>query len=462
MAYNRGMYTQCPQCRTIFEIDEDALQASLGIVRCGHCAERFDALRTLSDTLPAEPDAALPEHDPDALAPTLTSAVSPEAMQAAAKPARRRASEATSQTPPPSGNDSMQAGEAWFDALAGDRARALIADAAGLPPEAIQGDAAWQLTDVPVQTRFAELDIIPMADAPATEDDIAGATTPAPVDAEAAESEPFTDAWGLDIPEVDVTEAAPSDAALAIDKAESSPSEDAPAEFADDLDAAVDLPTAGAEPDPDSWLPEDELRAGDGSTTRAEIADKEDRASVEPGDETATEETEAAEPVYVPPRRRRIRRSDGLWALGCVVLALALAAQIAWASRVALIRDPATQAQALRICARVDCRLPPIRDIAKLELLSRDIRPDPGAAGALAITATFRNDAPYRQPWPVVVVELTDLDNNVVAMRRFRPLEYMPDAAKRAAGITPGATAAVAFEVADPGKRAVSFHFGFD
>jgi hypothetical protein len=145
-----------------------------------------------------------------------------------------------------------------------------------------------------------------------------------------------------------------------------------------------------------------------------------------------------------------------------VVLALALAAQIAWASRVALIRDPATQAQALRICARVDCRLPPIRDIAKLELLSRDIRPDPGAAGALAITATFRNDAPYRQPWPVVVVELTDLDNNVVAMRRFRPLEYMPDAAKRAAGITPGATAAVAFEVADPGKRAVSFHFGFD
>ena len=460
MAYNRGMYTQCPQCRTIFEIDEDALQASLGIVRCGHCAERFDALRTLSDTLPTEPDAALPEHDPDALAPTLTSTVSPEAMQAAAKPARPRALEATSQTPPPSGNDSVQAGEAWFDALAGDRARALIADAAGLPPEAIQGDAAWQLADVPVQTRFAELDIIPMAaDAPAAENGVASATT---ADSEAAESEPFTDAWGLDIPEVDVTEAAPSDAPLTIDETESLPSEDAPTDFADDLDAAVDLPVPETESDPDAWLPEDELRANDGSTPQGEVADEEDRASIELRDDSANEEAQPTEPVYVPPRRRRVRRSDGLWALGCMVLALALTAQIAWASRVALIRDPATQAQARRICARLDCRLPPIRDIAKLELLSRDIRPDPDAAGALAITATFRNDAPYRQPWPIVVVELTDLDNNVVAMRRFRPLEYMPDAARRAAGITPGATAAVAFEVADPGKRAVSFHFGFD
>jgi hypothetical protein len=148
--------------------------------------------------------------------------------------------------------------------------------------------------------------------------------------------------------------------------------------------------------------------------------------------------------------------------LGCVMLAAALAAQLAWARRVALIRDPATQSWALRVCTSLDCRLPPIRDIAKLELLSRDIRPDPDAAGALTITATLRNDARFRQPWPIVVVELTDLDNNVVAMRRFRPAEYMPDPARRTAGIAPETTAAVAFEVADPGKRAVSFHFGFE
>jgi predicted Zn finger-like uncharacterized protein len=446
------MYTQCPQCRTIFEINEDALQASLGIVRCGHCSERFDALRTLSDTLPAGPEAALPEHDPDALAPILTSAVSPEAP-------RRPASE----TAAPSDDKTAKAqpDEAWFDAFSGDRAGALIADAAGIPPETVQGDPAWQLTDLPMQTQFAELDIIPMSAAesktgPAEPDLL----TPAPV--VAAESEPFTETWELDIPDVDATESAAFEHATR-NEAELPTATGAAAEFAE-VDAVVPLGAAETESDPDFWLPDDPLSAGE-LPPDTDATEDENPASTEPQDELPDDDVERAtivQPVYVPPRRRRFRRSDWLWATGCVVLALALAAQVAWASRVALVRDPATQTQALRVCARFDCRLPPIRDTAKLELLSRDIRPDPDATGALAITATFRNNAPYRQPWPIVAVELTDLDNNGVAMRRFRPAEYMPDAARRAAGIAAGTSAAVAFEVTDPGKRAVSFHFSFE
>jgi predicted Zn finger-like uncharacterized protein len=454
------MYTQCPQCLTIFEIDEEALQASLGIVRCGHCAERFDALRTLSDTLPSAPGATLPEHEPDVVAPTLTAAVSPEDVQAAARPPHKRTSE-----PVPTGGESTgQVDEAWGDALSTDRARALIADAAGIPPEAVQDDPAWQLTDLPVQATFAELDAIPVeADAPAAEP--AGPELRAPADIEAAESEPFTDAWGLDIPDAVPAVPAATDDHAASDEAGWAAVHDEPSE---DAGATDDDPLAAttATSDADAWLPEDPcpdrdtLPADVGGPFEEEAATPVQSADALPAD---TESARAAEPVYVPPRPpRRMRRSDWLWATGCVALALALAAQVAWASRVALVRDPATQAQALRVCARLDCRLPPIRDTAKLELLSRDVRPDPAAAGALAITATFRNNAPFRQPWPLVVVELTDLDNNVVAMRRFRPVEYMPDAARRNAGIAAGITAAVAFEVADPGKRAVSFRFGFD
>lgn len=444
------MYTQCPQCRTIFEINEDALQASLGIVRCGHCSERFDALRTLSDTLPAGPGAALPEHDPDALAPILTSAVSPEAPR---RPASETAASSDDKTA------TAQPDEAWFDAFSGDRAGALIAGAAGIPPETIQGDPAWQLTDLPMQAQFAELDIMAAAESttePAEPDPL----TPAPV--AAAESEPFTEAWELDIPDVDPIASAAFEHATR-NEAELPTATDAAAEFAD-VDAAVPPGAAETESDPDFWLPDDPLSAGE-LPPDTDATEDENPASTEPQDELPDEDVERAniaQPVYVPPRRRRFRRSDWLWATGCTVLALALAAQVAWASRVALVRDPATQTQALRVCARFDCRLPPIRDTAKLELLSRDIRPDPDATGALAITATFRNNAPYRQPWPIVAVELTDLDNNVVAMRRFRPAEYMPDAARRAAGIAAGTSAAVAFEVTDPGKRAVSFHFGFE
>jgi predicted Zn finger-like uncharacterized protein len=451
------MYTQCPQCRTIFEISEDALQASLGIVRCGHCAERFDALRTLSDTLPVAPDAALPEHDPEALAPTLTAAVSPEEVQAA-RPARRQAS---GPGLPIDESATARLDEAWVDALSADRARALIADAAGLPPDAVQDDPAWQLTDLPVQTTFAEIDIGPVEpDAPLPEPPGPELPPPEPSNVGGADSEPFTDAWGLEIPDMALGEPAVVEGNGADNGVGLPAADDEPVEFASDAsDAPVSVATT--EPDPDAWLLEDPFRYQDVLPLDAGVS-LEEAPTQEGADPPASHAEAVTEPVYVPPRRRPVRRGDWLWTAGCGVLALALAAQVAWASRVALVRDPGTQARAMQVCARFDCRLPPIRDTAKLELLSRDVRPDPDAAGALAITATFRNNAPYRQPWPIVVVELTDLDNNVVAMRRFRPTEYMPDPARRSEGIAAGTTAAVAFEVADPGKRAVSFHFGFD
>ncbi|HEX7369770.1 MAG TPA: DUF3426 domain-containing protein [Rhodanobacteraceae bacterium] len=417
------MYTQCPQCKTIYEIDEDALQASLGIVRCGECSERFDALRTLSDALPASADAALPEHDPESVTPTLTEAVSADAINAAAKRRRKRAPKpaAPAKVEPPSapspGNRAPE--HDWLTPQSGARTQALIADAAGIPPEAIQGDdPAWLVIDLPIQTSFNELDIIPMA--PLEEDAVPVTKSVAASTQASAASEPLGDARTVDV--------------LAID----APTEAAPESPRPELAGEVDSSGSGAA------VPAIDAAPADAS---------------EPG---VTETESSTEPIYLPPRPRRIRRSDWLWALGCLLLALALAAQLAWAKRAALVLNPATQAWTLRACANLDCQLPPIRDIAKLELLSRDIRPDPDRAGALMITATLRNDAPFRQPWPVVVVELSNLDNTPVAMRRFRPVEYMPNPARRAAGITSGTTAAVAFEVADPGKQAVNFHFSFE
>lgn len=469
------MYTQCPQCLTIYEIDEDALQASLGIVRCGHCSERFDALRTLSDTLPAGPETALPEHAPEMLTPTLTEAVSPDMIEAATHRRRKRTAPAAAppgpDPEPAKTQPATRPDDPWFVPLSGDRARALIADAAGIPPEAIQGDPAWQAIDLPIQTRFTELDIIPMAPAAPAAGGV-GETLPV-VPESAVGSEPFTEPWSLDIPDADIVEPeSPVE--------RSKPDIVAQPGDADGLDMMAGTPI---EADRSPSFQEPDLYgagppAGDGPSAGKAVANGPGAAGgIEPGelrDEPPITDADAArmesepgepatpEPVYVPPRRRGIHRGDWLWGLGCLILVLALVAQIAWAQRTTLIRDPATQAWALRMCANLDCRLPPIRDVTKLELLSRDIRPDPDTAGALTITATVRNDAAFRQPWPVVVVELTDLDNEVVAMRRFRPTEYMPDRARRTGGLAPGTTAVVAFEVADPGKRAVSFRFGFE
>jgi len=56
------MYTQCPECLTIYKVDGADLAAAHGSVRCGHCAAVFDALRTLNLQLPPEPIERIEAH----------------------------------------------------------------------------------------------------------------------------------------------------------------------------------------------------------------------------------------------------------------------------------------------------------------------------------------------------------------------------------------------------------------
>jgi predicted Zn finger-like uncharacterized protein len=435
------MYTQCPECLTIYEIDEDALQASLGIVRCGHCDKRFDALRSLSDTLPIEPPTSPSRQEPAEDAPILTEAVPPSTIERAAE--KRDALDTAAEPQPfPDGDPDMLASASeppanattlsgpsaddWF----ADMESELAASAGDQAPERDE-ENAWVVE--PDQADATEPDI-DMAFAAMAGDD----PNALPSDADHLHG---------DLDQAPVNEDIPGQEALEPD-ASIAPFDPASTDGWLEFDAPTESPEA-AKP---SEAATSDVETGIPATPVA----PEDT----PPDSSPDIETPPA-PVYVRPPQR-FSRSGLMWTLGCVLLVLLLVVQLAWAERVKLLRRPATHAWMARFCASISCHLPLIKDTAKLELLSRDVRPNPNAAGTLTITATLRNDAAFTQPWPVIVVELTDLDNNPVAMRRFRPAEYMPDPARRAEGIAPRATAAVAFEVVDPGKRAVAFQFDFE
>ncbi|HJR12452.1 MAG TPA: DUF3426 domain-containing protein [Rhodanobacteraceae bacterium] len=431
------MYTQCPECLTIYEIDEDALQASLGIVRCGRCDKRFDALRTLSDTLPIEPVGPLPEQDPAERAPTLTDAVPPSTIERAVK--KRSVQDTptdpdgeTRQEPPPAApapaTSEAQRGESADDWFAN-----MESELAAAPTDELSDSAP---TDTNDEIWTVELPEEIGSDRVAAEIEEAAGT---PVESvESGEPGESSDTVSPTPADESLQELVPE--ALDIDAPQDSASGDA--------DAVCDESPRGFDPSAEDAAETDgEPRSADTSIEYAPI--------------DAESQSTAPAPIYVRPRRR-FSHASAMWAVGCVLLALLLATQLAWANRVELFRNPATHAWVARVCQSVPCNLPLIKETAKLELLSRDVRPDPNAEGALMITATVRNNAAFSQPWPIVVVQLTDLDNNPVAMRRFRPAEYMTAPARRATGIAAGATAAVAFEVADPGKRAVAFQFGFE
>jgi predicted Zn finger-like uncharacterized protein len=166
-------------------------------------------------------------------------------------------------------------------------------------------------------------------------------------------------------------------------------------------------------------------------------------------------------PEFARPQRAQSGAPVWLWVLGIVLLMPLLLAQVAYAERRALMSSNVTRPWLERACVVLGCRLPLPRDAEGLVLLSRDVRPHPSVPKALIISATLRNGTDHAQAFPTVEITLADLDEHRIAMRRFRPTEYIGDARTIAAGLAPRASTALVFEVADPGKNAVAYEFKF-
>ncbi|WP_036110101.1 MULTISPECIES: zinc-ribbon and DUF3426 domain-containing protein [Luteibacter] len=69
------MYTQCPECLTVYKLEAETLVPACGCVRCSHCDTVFNALGTLAAQLPPEPFTRLAEHALDQTPPLAEVAV---------------------------------------------------------------------------------------------------------------------------------------------------------------------------------------------------------------------------------------------------------------------------------------------------------------------------------------------------------------------------------------------------
>jgi len=63
------MYTQCPECEIAFRVTADVLKQAAGMVRCGGCANAFNALAFLSESMPDEGAAQNPRSAVSELTP---------------------------------------------------------------------------------------------------------------------------------------------------------------------------------------------------------------------------------------------------------------------------------------------------------------------------------------------------------------------------------------------------------
>lgn len=97
------MYTQCPDCLSVFSVNAQILARARGWMMCGHCDSRFDGIATLADQLPPEPFHELPAHASDMDPPSLHLAVFRPSTQARHAPGETASwGESSADTTPPS------------------------------------------------------------------------------------------------------------------------------------------------------------------------------------------------------------------------------------------------------------------------------------------------------------------------------------------------------------------------
>jgi predicted Zn finger-like uncharacterized protein len=160
-------------------------------------------------------------------------------------------------------------------------------------------------------------------------------------------------------------------------------------------------------------------------------------------------------------QRRPIAWHDVVSGAGIGLLILLLGIQWAYYNRNMLANYALWRPTLERFCTVLPCDLPLQADLAQIELLERDVRRHPRADEALLINATLANHASHTQPYPVFSVSFSDLAGKPVAMRHFRPAEYLGDDTAISAGMAPGARVHAVLEIEDPGTEAVSFQLDF-
>jgi predicted Zn finger-like uncharacterized protein len=159
--------------------------------------------------------------------------------------------------------------------------------------------------------------------------------------------------------------------------------------------------------------------------------------------------------------RRGLTLRDAFSGVAIIFLAVVLAGQWVFFNRADLARDRNWRPYLVEFCKHMQCSLPQQVDLSQIELVSRDVRQHPKVEEALLVNATLSNKADFTQPYPVLEVSFTDLGGNPVALRRFRPQEYVDDASAIRSGMPPGEPVSIMLEIQDPGESAVSYQFGF-
>jgi predicted Zn finger-like uncharacterized protein len=149
----------------------------------------------------------------------------------------------------------------------------------------------------------------------------------------------------------------------------------------------------------------------------------------------------------------------GLYSLAILALLAVFVLQGVYALRDTLAGQPALRPLMSDFCATFDCAITLPREPEKVRLTRSEVRSHPAQSGALLVKASMQNQARFRQAYPILRLQFSDLEGRPLVGRDFMPEEYLPDDVNIKAGMPVNTDVNLSLELVDPGGQAVSFDF---
>jgi predicted Zn finger-like uncharacterized protein len=167
-----------------------------------------------------------------------------------------------------------------------------------------------------------------------------------------------------------------------------------------------------------------------------------------------------AQPEFVSEDTVKTKKPFLLWSFFALIFIVTLLWQLSEAIKNGSLKLSEGQLKEI-ICSQIECyKGVKYSNLDKIALVSRSIRQHAGRDNALIITTGIINNGSEVQDFPALQVKMSNLNGEIVAMRRFLPSEYLR-ADGINSGMAPNILIPITLELQSPGKNAVTFEIGF-
>ena len=278
---------------------------------------------------------------------------------------------------------------------------------------------------------------------------------------------------------------------LADDEPEEDIVEEEPIDLHPDfLDSAPEAP-AGPELDPDlvallNEAPEHDYDIQSQTTAQPAISEQDineleqlqaQADSFSAGDRIGHEAPNLSEPAQVQPKplisgiepepvemiKPKVERNYGswLWRAAILVGVLALPWQYIQYNYETLARSDSYRPLFKTVCGFTGCKLPELHDVGLIRSSNLMVRSHPKAANALVVDAMMTNQAKFKQPFPMLELQFTDINGQIVAGRRFAPSDYVAGELLGMTMMPAKQPIHISLQIIDPGSAAVNYQLRF-